>query len=392
MRAKGKLINGMILGAGIMYLLDPDRGNRRRALMRDRLTRARRRTGDALGATARDVRNRSVGAVAELRSRFRNEAEVTDDTLAARVRSTLGRVVSHPSAIAVDARDGRVVLTGSILGDELGELLSRVERVPGVEQVVNELQVYPEPGNVPELQGGRARRPRPEPLEENWTPALRLAAATLGGLLTLRGLRSRGIGGTALGLAGLGLLSRAATNLPTRRLTGIGAGRRAVDVRKTIDVQAPIEEVWALWSRFEEFPRFMSYLDEVRVLDDRRSHWVAKGPMGAPVEWDAVITRWERPHLMAWKSIEGSSVENAGMVRFAEAPAGGTRIDVRISYNPPAGAAGHGVAALFGADLKQRLDDDLLRLKSLLETGRTTADEGRVELTDGGAAPRNAAP
>lgn len=381
MRAGTKLFNGLVLGAGAMYLLDPERGNRRRALLRDRLVSARRSMGCAAGATARDLRNRTTGAVAGVRSRLRHD-QAGDDVVIARVRSALGRAVSHPSAIAVNVRDGQVTLTGSILESELAELLERVGRVRGVTGLNNELRVFHDPSHVPELQGGRPRGSVPGLLEESWPPSLRLAAGLTGAALALRGFRRGGVLGTASGVMGVGLLSRAATNLPAQRLTGIGAGRRAVDIRKTIDVHVPVSQVWALWSTFENFPRFMTHLREVRDLGGGRSHWVAKGPLGAPVEWDAVLTTWRPEEEIAWKSLEGSPVENAGVVRFEPSPRGGTRVDVRLSYNPPAGAIGHAVATLLGQDARHQIDDDLLRLKSLLETGKTTAERGRVTLAD----------
>jgi osmotically-inducible protein OsmY len=154
MRDQGKLILGMLAGAGLMYLLDPDRGGRRRALVRDQATRARHRLGDELGATARDLSNRARGTAAELRSRFIREI-VADDVLSERVRSVIGRAVSHPGAIEVSVGDGRVTLQGSVLEAELDDLLRAVGRVRGVTRVDNELQVHREPGDVPSLQGGK---------------------------------------------------------------------------------------------------------------------------------------------------------------------------------------------------------------------------------------------
>jgi uncharacterized membrane protein len=380
MRAGTRLLNGLVLGAGAMYLLDPERGNRRRALLRDRLISARRTMGGAASATARDLRNRTTGAVAGLRSRLHHD-HASDDILIARVRSALGRAVSHPSAIAVNVRDGQVTLTGSILEAELPELLERINRVRGVAGVNNELRVFRDSSHVPELQGGRPRGSVPAPLEENWPPSLRLAAGLTGAALTLGGFRRGGVLGTASGVLGLGLLTRATTNLPARRLTGIGAGPGAVEIRKAIDVHAPLSQVWALWSAFENFPRFMTHLREVRDLGGGRSHWVAKGPLGAPLEWDAVVTSWHPEEVIAWKSLEGSPVENAGEVRFVPSLRG-TRVDVRLTYNPPAGAIGHAVAMLLGQDARHQIDDDLLRFKSLLETGRTTAEQGKVTLAD----------
>lgn len=377
MTGQRELIGGMALGVGLMYLLDPDRGTRRRALLRDRTVHTRRKVADGIAVTARDVRNRSQGAVASVRSRIRRE-QVGDEILEQRVRAELGRVVSHPGAINVTTHDGRVTLGGPVLADELDALLSRVRRVRGVDEVINELEVHETAGSVPALQGeGRPRGARPELLQENWSPTMRLAAGAVGALLAYQGARRRGLVGSALGAAGLGVLARAVANQPMRQLAGM-RGRRSVDVRKTVNVAAPLEEVWALWSNFENLPRFMAHLKEVRVLGEGRSHWVAAGPAGTPVEWDAITTEWVPREVIAWKSVEGSMVGTAGRVQFRPGPADTTQIDIQMTYAPPAGVLGHAVAALFGADPKHAMDEDMVRLTSLLEEGRTSTDNGRV--------------
>jgi uncharacterized membrane protein len=382
MERQGKTIGGIIAGAAAMYLLDPDRGARRRSLLRDRVVHARNKLGDGLSATARDTRNRAAGAAAELRSRFRRD-QADDEVLLERVRSAIGRVVSHPSAITVTVSDGRVTLGGHILASELDDLIKRVERVRGVKEARNELEIHQTADRIPDLQGqGRPREPRPELLQENWAPAIRLLMGTVGGLMVLQGVRTKGRLRSVLAAGGVGLMTRAITNLPTRRLIGTGAGRRAVHTQKTINVAAPIDRVWELWSNFEQFPRFMSHLREVRKIDDNRSHWVAAGPAGISVEWDAIITEWRPNEVIAWKSVEGSAVETAGRVRFRPTPDGNTEVDVQMSYNPPAGALGHAVASLFGTDPKRAMDEDMVRFKSLLEEGKTRADDRTAHLDE----------
>lgn len=387
MEGQGKLIAGMVLGAGAMYLLDPDRGARRRSLLRDQGVHAGHKLGDGLAATARDARNRTVGAAAELRSRFRDD-RIDDEVLHDRVRSAIGRVVSHPGAIAVTVSEGRVTLSGHVLADEVDDLIDRVERVRGVSEVRNELEMHRSANGVPALQGaGRPREQRAELLQENWAPTTRLVVGTIGGLLALKAARTKGPAGRTLSVLGLGLVARAASNLPPRRLVGLGAGPRVIDVQKTIRVAAPIERVWELWSNFENFPRFMSHLREVRKIDPDRSHWVAVGPAGVPVEWDAIVTDLVPNQLIAWKSVDGSTVETAGRVRFQPTSDGGTEIDVQMSYNPPAGAIGHAVASFFGTDPKRAMDEDMVRLKSLLEEGKTRADGEPVHLDEVTSSP-----
>jgi uncharacterized membrane protein len=100
------------------------------------------------------------------------------------------------------------------------------------------------------------------------------------------------------------------------------------------------------------------------------------------VEWDAVITEWVPNETIAWESVEGSTVETGGRVRFRATPEGSTEINVRMYYKPPAGRLGHTVASLLGTDPKRAMDADMVRLKSLLEEGKTRAKEERVHLEE----------
>src|SRR5438105_7511540 len=145
------------MGAGLMFLLDPDMGNRRRAILRDKVVSLMRLTAWAADKTSRDVKNRLFGTVHSTKSRFTDIA-VSDDVLVERVRSQMGRTVSHPHAVHVTAENGRVTLTGEILSDELNELLHAISAVKGVAEVNNQLNTHEEPGGIPSLQGGHSRR------------------------------------------------------------------------------------------------------------------------------------------------------------------------------------------------------------------------------------------
>ncbi len=197
----------------------------------------------------------------------------------------------------------------------------------------------------------------------------RLLTTLAGGALTVYGARRKDPIGAGLAVAGAGLLARAATNLETRRLTGVGAKRRAVDVQRTVTVAVPIERAFQFWSNYENFPAFMSHVREVRALGDGRSKWVIEGPAGVSVEWVAEETERVPNEVIAWRTQEGSAIGHAGIVRFAPTNDGGTRIDLKMSYNPPAGALGYAVLSLFGSNPRQRMIDDLARMKTALETG-----------------------
>src|SRR5262249_31799674 len=132
---------GLAVGARLMYLLDPDRGRRRRARLRDKIKHRAHKAGDALEVAAADLAHRATGRAAETRARFRRE-DVSDPVLVGRVRAKLGRVVSHPRAIAVAADQGRVTLSGPILAGEVDDLLSAVAAVRGVREVENRLEMH----------------------------------------------------------------------------------------------------------------------------------------------------------------------------------------------------------------------------------------------------------
>lgn len=374
-----RLIGGMALGAGLMYLLDPDRGSRRRGLAGGQARKAVAQAGDALGEAARDLGNRAAGAVAEVRASLGSD-DPDDALLVQRVRSAFGRVVSHPRSIDVQARDGHVTLSGQILAAEVDDLLRTVRGVRGVRGVENRLQQHEDAGSVPALQGDR--EPPAAVARSNLTPAARLLMSMGGGAMLLYGAGRRDIPGMAMGALGLGLLARGATNLSLGQLFGLSDERYAVDVVKTINIGAPVEYLFEVWSDFENFPRFMRNLRSVHNLGGGRSRWVAEGPAGVPVEWDATTTELVPNRLLAWRSVPGSTVANAGSVRLEPNADGSTRVTVHLSYTPPAGALGHAIAALFGSDPKSEMDEDLLRMKSLIEEGKTRVGDKTVTRED----------
>ena len=361
------------LGALAMYFLDPSQGRRRRARTRDKLVHAAKVVNDAGKVTARDTAHRAQGVLAGAKRMFSPQEAVSDEALAGRVRAALGRVVSHSHALEVFVDRGHVDLSGPILADEVRPLLSAVREVPGVRGVSDHLTVYQSADGIPALQGGIPRHGRRfELLQDNWSPAARLLTGALGAGLMLRSLGAGGLRGALLGAAGGGLLARAVTNKDLAALAGFGG--RGVTVEKRIDVKAPPEEVFEFWTDYQNFPRFMHNVKDVRQVADRRSHWVVAGPAGLPVQWTAEVTGLIPGELIEWRSVSDSDVRHEGAVRFVGTTDGGTRVSVELSYIPPAGAFGHAVAAIFGADPKSEMDADLLRMKSMIETGHPPHD------------------
>jgi uncharacterized membrane protein len=208
--------------------------------------------------------------------------------------------------------------------------------------------------------------------------------SVVGGLfLMLFGAARKSIGGLLLALFGGGLMYRGATghcdvyehfgvNTNRRRRERGVPGNTGIKLVRSITISKSPEDAFRYWRQLENLPRFMKHLKEVRVIDARRSHWVVDAPAGSTVEWDAEIIAERTGEFISWQSLEGAQVQNAGSVWFEPASGGGARVRVSIQYQPPGGALGAGVAAIFGDNPEEQVAEDLRRFKDLLE-GRGTA-------------------
>ncbi|MCC5643636.1 SRPBCC family protein [Nostoc sp. CHAB 5824] len=159
-----------------------------------------------------------------------------------------------------------------------------------------------------------------------------------------------------------------------------------IKVEKTVTINKPAEELYHFWHNFENLPRFMKHLKDVKVHNNKqessghatRSHWTTSGVLGGSVEWDADIIEDRENELIAWASVEGADVDNSGFVRFQPAPGDrGTEVKVVTKYNPPGGAIGATIAKLFGEEPEQQIGDDLRRFKMLMEAGEIATTEGQ---------------
>ena len=262
-----------------------------------------------------------------------------------------------------------------MLAREARRLLSGVSSTPGVKGVENVLTVHTEAENISSLQGGRPRTgDRFALMQTNWSPTARLIAGLAGGALMANCLARRDLASAALGTMGFGLFMRSATNLDMKTLLGVGHARRPIKVQKTINIHAPVEQVFGFWTDYQNFPRFMSNVREARPTGDGRSHWIVAGPAGLPIEWTAEITQQVPNKLLAWKSLPSSMVSHNGAVHFEPIHEGSTRVHIEMCYHPICGAIGHALARLFGSDPKSEMDADLLRMKTYIEKGRLPHD------------------
>jgi uncharacterized membrane protein len=222
----------------------------------------------------------------------------------------------------------------------------------------------------------------------HWSPAQRAIGGALGSAVAMIGYFRGGLRGMGLCALGGALIARSTANEDIRTLVK----GRGIQVEKTISIGKPVEEVFAYWRNLENFPLWMSHVQEVRYIGGDRFHWVVDGPAGKPVEWDSELLNVAENREMTWRSVEGSEVENTGRIRF-ESQGDTTRVHVQMKYVPPGGVLGHVVAKAFGVDPASEMDDDLNRLKSLIETGQPPRDSAaQRRLSGNGADPSPASP
>ena len=203
----------------------------------------------------------------------------------------------------------------------------------------------------------------------------RIASLAGGALLTYLGLRKSSLGRLGLAATGGALLYRGLTgHCPANEQLGRNTAESnqntgPIEIETNLTVDRPREEVYAFWRQLDNLPRFMRHLSEVQDLGDGRSHWVAAATPGTvQIEWDAEIQAEEDGRRLAWRSVEGAAIDNAGEVRFEDAPGDrGTEVYARIMYRPPGGVVGESAAALLNPAFREMVKEDIRRFKHVME-------------------------
>lgn len=199
----------------------------------------------------------------------------------------------------------------------------------------------------------------------------RMISGAAGGALLLMGLRKRGVLGLGMAAVGGYLAYRAATGndpvMAAAGLSGNSAAAKPIFVEHSVVIDRPAQDVYDFWRKLDNLPQIMSHLESVTALDEKRSRWVAKAPLGTHVEWEAEIVNDKPGQRIGWHSLPGATVDNAGSVQFESLPNGGTRVHVALSYRPPAGPLGAAVAKLFGEEPSQQIAEDLQKFKAAFE-------------------------
>ncbi len=208
----------------------------------------------------------------------------------------------------------------------------------------------------------------------------RWASIIGGSAMVLMGLSQRSLRGALMSIAGGGLAYHGAkgeNSLQDQVQDAIGLNK-SIRVERTVTINRSPEDLYRFWHNFENLPHFMKHLKSVKVLDDRRSHWIASAPLGASVEWDAEIVSDQENKLIAWASVADAQVDNSGFVRFQPSfNDRGTEVKVVLEYNPPGGMLTAAVAKLFGEEPEQQIREDLNRFKQLMETGEIATVDGQ---------------
>lgn len=220
----------------------------------------------------------------------------------------------------------------------------------------------------------------PQTLDSAPSDVERWASVIGGGAMVLFGLQQGSLRGILTAVAGGSLAYHGVQgqkSLPDAVIEAAGINK-TLRVEKTVTINRPAEALYNYWRNFEQLPIFMRHIQSITVIDLRRSHWVAKAPLGQSIEWDADILDDRPNELIAWASVDGADVDHSGFVRFKPALGDrGTEVKVVTEYNPPGGALGVAFAKLFGEAPEQQIGDELNRFKQLMETGEIATTEGQ---------------
>lgn len=236
----------------------------------------------------------------------------------------------------------------------------------------------------------RAPQRRPESTAVNVGDKERLFSVLAGSALGLYGLSRFSWGGLGLAAAGGSLLYRGMTGhcslyqaldvnraAPRGPATSVRAGH-GIKIEECTIVARDAATLWRFWRKLENLGRFMQHLERVEELDEKRSRWVGKAPLGYRLQWEAEIINEKENEMIAWRSVDGSDVDTAGSVHFHELPHGrGTEVRVTLKYDAHSGQLAMPLARMMGESPEQQIREDLRCFKQVMEAGEVATTEGQ---------------
>lgn len=231
-------------------------------------------------------------------------------------------------------------------------------------------------------------------LTQNVGNTERVVSTIAGGGLIAYGIKRKDWLGALLGIVGGGLALRGTTghcqvydalDIDTNENSIYERGKekakdwfsQETEIVKSITINKSADELYTFWRNFENLPKFMNHLESVKVVDNARSEWTAKAPLGTQAHWTAEITEDVNNEKIAWRSIENSEITNSGKVEFLPTIERGTEVKVTIRYQPPAGKLGAFASYFLSEEPDTQISEDLRRFKSLMETGLIMHIEGQ---------------
>ena len=373
------LLTGLAMGAGAMYFFDAAQGARRRKLLADQCNHLLHACMHDLDVAWRDLQNRSQGTAAAAR-RLVDFSEIPDEVIVQRVRAQLGHHCAHARAIEVQSHDGHVALRGPVSSDELFGLLRAVSATPGVRTVSDELTLQND-GN-----GATSHGAQPSSswnlVSRPWAPATKLLVGGTGAFLLANCLtaRRRTLTDVVLGTLGFGMLARSFA--PSNR--GEANSWQCVEFHKTLTIAAPPEKVFGFLTRPENWLRITNKIRNLRWHgEDAFAKDIALA--GINLTCSERISCLKENECFMTDSLPDSMISYHKELHFEKAGDDHTRLHLKFSYSPPAGAIGHAAASMFGLDAKSFFDDFLMRAKNFLETGMQPHDVARAQYRRGDA-------
>lgn len=326
------VLGGLLVGVAAAYFLDPVYGRARRERVVEDLTRL-------VGV----VEHGAGGGRAETPPdqdplRLFLEGRVSDTAIYDRVRAALRHLSSRPDEIRVLVRDGVVTLEGRVPESEVTDVVFGVRRVPGLVRLESRMEAI--------LRGSDEATRVDADLAPQGAAAVQAALGVAAVALT----RPHALAGLAFVLgAGFGVAAARGWRREARE-------RRLGTVRRSVEVEAPVEQVFAFWTSFRNLPRFVEHLLEVRELEGGVSHWVGEDRDGNLLTWNVEITALKPHRRLSWRSLEGSEADLSGEVLFERLSGHRTRVTVCLT----------GAEEWLGADPEAQLAADLERMRVLL--------------------------